>query len=120
VKLDLVFPQSDIDWLSFPIKVWSILSHDIDHTQSGEGKGRRSSYGRASVAGLYAKLPLPISQNRRTAWGFSPLPTSIRLPSFEVEAGAPVDDHGRSTAVLQSTAPVAASTEDASQPRPTR
>jgi hypothetical protein len=41
VKLDLVFRQSDIDWLNFPMKVWSILSHDIDHTQSGKGKGSR-------------------------------------------------------------------------------
>ena len=38
MKLDLVFRQSDIDWLNFPIKVWSISSHDIDHIQSGEGK----------------------------------------------------------------------------------
>jgi hypothetical protein len=41
VKLDLVFRRSDIDWLNFPIKAWSISSHDIDHIQSGEGKGRR-------------------------------------------------------------------------------
>jgi zinc-finger of transposase IS204/IS1001/IS1096/IS1165 len=38
VKLDLVSRQSDIDWLNFPVKVWSISSHDIDRIQSGEGK----------------------------------------------------------------------------------
>jgi hypothetical protein len=38
VKPDLVFRQFDIDWSNFPIKVWSALSYDIDHTQSGEGK----------------------------------------------------------------------------------
>ena len=38
MKLDLVFRQSDIDWLNFPTKVWSIFSRDIDHIQSGEGK----------------------------------------------------------------------------------
>ena len=40
MKLDLVFRQSDIDWLNFPIRVWSISYHDIDHIQSGEGKAR--------------------------------------------------------------------------------
>ncbi len=38
MKLGLVFRQSDIDWLNFPTKVWSISSHDIDHIQSGKGK----------------------------------------------------------------------------------
>jgi LuxR family transcriptional regulator, quorum-sensing system regulator SinR len=53
MKLDLVFRQSDIDWLNFPIKVWLILNHDIDHMQSEESKmneDERRLLGRQSVA----------------------------------------------------------------------
>ena len=69
MELDLVFRRSDIDWLNFPIKVWSISSHDIDHIQSGEGKGG----GVAPAAVLVIRPPAQASG--------SPCPTRPACPS---------------------------------------
>jgi hypothetical protein len=66
VKLDLVFRQFDIDWLNFPIKVWSILSHDIGHIESGEGRAGDHNLRQGFCCGLcakYAWASIPKSRN---------------------------------------------------------
>jgi hypothetical protein len=65
VKLDLVFRRSDIDWLNFPIKAWSISSHDIDHIQSGEGKAAESPRRPFSSSVLGSSIRVAVSNPTR-------------------------------------------------------
>jgi hypothetical protein len=66
VKLDLVFRQSDIDWLNFPRKVWSIFSRDIDHIQSGEGEAADSPR-RAIISFVASRSSIRVAVSARDA-----------------------------------------------------